>query len=134
MNKFYGNGRKSDILITILPRKDTTANFMMGETEHTYEFDRLRVWADAGLQTAFARVEGIMQVVVPAPSVPVQYVLLVDPRYDTEWVIKEVEAVAKTFKGTENKPELSSGGYNFRFLGAANVGRLRGDSDDPSHT
>ena len=97
MNKFYGNGRRRDVLITVLPRKDTSTNFMTGDVEHTYEFDRLRVWADAGLVQAFSKVEGVMQAVVPAPSVPVQYVLLVDPRYDTEWVIQEVEAVAKTY-------------------------------------
>ena len=84
-----GTGRKQDVLVTLLPRSVTTH---FGTNE--FDFDRLLVWADARLNSLFAAIEGVAQ--VTTAELPTRYVLIIDPRYDVEFIMREVERVAVT--------------------------------------
>ena len=98
-------GKKTDVIVTLLPRTDKIQQSPFGDAEDkTWDFDRLKVWADAGLLSAFEQTPGIMKVHVDI-NVSIMYVLLIDPRYDTQWVIEEIKAVAQIEKPVYTKPK-----------------------------
>lgn len=97
-------GRKTDIIIKPLDR-ETEAGIL--------DFDRIIAFADTGLTAAFRSTEGVM-VCSNDPQVPNRYILLIDPRYDTKWVIEEVKATAMIAEPERKKvheserPQLTS--------------------------
>lgn len=73
------NGKIKDVIITLQERE-------------LYGRDYLEVFADRGLFFAFQKIDGVLDVRVKNS---VQYIIDIDPRYDTDFIIKEVEAIAK---------------------------------------
>lgn len=55
---------------------------------------RLIVWADPGMEESIKRIEGIHRV-FNFPDSPTQYHIYLDPRYDREYLKREIEAVCK---------------------------------------
>jgi hypothetical protein len=94
MKSFFPGGMERRILIQLLSREYSVEGpFGFGE-KHTAEFDRLVVWTDEGYKDAFERVSGVIAVSVDK-TCGRRYIISVDPRYNTEWVMKEIEAAAK---------------------------------------
>lgn len=89
MNVNFGTGRKKDVIITILSRSFYEP--MGGEIE--LEYDRISMWADAGLSETLSKVEGVLVVSV-SNQMPTHYGIAIDPRYDTAHVARELEAAA----------------------------------------
>jgi len=108
-----GNGKNKEIIITLYPRKLQSSG-MFGTSEVLLDYDRLDVWADAGHLENLKKVPGVMS--VSQGSVSVNYGVYVDPRYDTQWVMKEIEAVvqikpAKNTKKREIDRAITNNGY-----------------------
>jgi hypothetical protein len=103
-NIMFGNGRNKEIIIKLYPRTLASSG-MFGTTEVTLEYDRLDIWCDAGHLENLKKVPGVM--VANQGSVPVNYGVYIDPRYDTQWVMKEIEAIVqiKPAKKTKKKEE-----------------------------
>lgn len=89
VNVDFGSGRKRSVIITVLPR--TFYDPMQGDTE--LEYDRISMWADAGLADILSKVEGVLMVSVHN-QIATHYSIAVDPRYDTAHVTRELEAAA----------------------------------------
>ena len=113
-NIMFGNGKNKEIIITLYPRKLQSSG-MFGTSEVLLDYDRLDVWADAGHLENLKKVPGVMS--VSQGSVSVNYGVYVDPRYDTQWVIKEIEAVVqiKPAKIKKNKEDLGEVNMTIHF-------------------
>ena len=96
----FGDGRKKEVIIRVLPRTSQTYG-MIGSTETTLEYDRLDIWADAGHLDNIKKTTGVMDARIGGVSV--NYFVFVDPRYDTQWVIREIEAVVQTKPSKKSK-------------------------------
>jgi hypothetical protein len=93
MNKpLFDNGMERRVKIEKLAREHVEEG-PFGDIRRTIEFDRLIVWAEPGLKDIFTRIKGVL-LVSPDSSVGARYVVSIDPRYNTEWVMGEIEAVA----------------------------------------
>ncbi|MCG3207288.1 MAG: hypothetical protein FOGNACKC_00888 [Anaerolineae bacterium] len=64
---------------------------------------KLLVWADPGLRDAFSRIKGVVE--VDTGNLPQRYLIMVDPRYNLDWVKREIEGVAVTGAGEEERPD-----------------------------
>lgn len=89
------DGKMVEVLIKLLPRVEQKApdrfDAVLGVNTPDRGYDILLVWADNGLQGFFEQIPGVFEVNVNGGR---RYLIDVDPRYDTEWVMAEVEAVA----------------------------------------
>lgn len=90
---FAGDGRKKECIIEKMPRTiKPEGQFPFGTVEEiALDYDRLKVWADRGMSGVFSMIPGVFMVNTMNEQLP-QYTVFVDPRYDTDWVIKEIEA------------------------------------------
>lgn len=89
-----GDGKQKRCIIKLKPRyEEITTMFGLPERVEI-EYDRLQVWCDVGYLKALRAVKGVMQV-SQIENLPL-YMVLVDPRYDTQWVVREVEAAIET--------------------------------------
>lgn len=87
-------GLKTDVIVKLLDR-----DYGQGEA---LDFDRVVVYADTGLLTAFKETEGIMTG-SQDPGIANRYILLIDPRYDTNWTIEEIKAIAQIAERKTNE-------------------------------
>lgn len=92
----FGNGRIKDIIITPLPREQQGEGFMGMPVVRKYTYDRLMVWTDHGYKEQFEKIPGVFQVAEDQPEP--RYMIYIDPRYDTAFVMQELEAVVKLKK------------------------------------
>jgi hypothetical protein len=65
--------------------------------EHNEILNYIEVWADEGVEELIAEIEGITWV-YHDPIVKTEYHVYIDPRYDVEWLMKEIEAKIKIGK------------------------------------
>lgn len=86
----FETGKKKEVIIKVLPRTQTSTG-MFGTSEYTIEYDRLDIWADKGHLDTLKNTQGVMDSGVQGGN-PIHYYVFVDPRYDTNWVVKEIEA------------------------------------------
>lgn len=93
-------GMERKVIIRVLPRTIEHEG-PFGFSSQELEFDRLIVWADDGLKDAFKDVPGIM-LVSQDKDAKVRYIISVDPRYNLQWVMAEIEAAAQLH---ESKPD-----------------------------
>ena len=71
----------------------------MAVTERDY--DVLQVWVEKGYKSQFEKIPGVFRVTQDEPE-PRCFVYI-DPRFDTQHIIKEVEAVVMLKKPTKRK-------------------------------
>lgn len=99
------NGRRKNVLVTRLSRVQEMppGTFNPEKTINVLEYDRLHVWADKALDFRFKAIEGVMDVAADG----YQYVIGIDPRYDTDYVEREVIAAAELSESSQrpNKPD-----------------------------
>jgi hypothetical protein len=95
-------GLERKVIVTLLPRQVTHVGMFESSTE-TVEFDRLRVWADPDLDESFKKIPGVMTV-NHDKTAPVCYSISVDPRYNVQWVMAEIEAAAKLHEPKQSEP------------------------------
>ncbi len=79
-------GRKCDVLIREIKRVDPSTG-----VEYILDY-AFTVWADEGQDDLMKSVEGVTFVYSGQP-LKTEYMVYVDPRYDIEFVKREVEAV-----------------------------------------
>ena len=111
----FGDGLEKEVIIRVLPRAEQKAPSIFsagGATE--YDFDRLDVWANAGLQKNFERI----------PGVEVNYIIYVDPRYNLKWVVGEIEAIAKTEQPIKKKQEEKDKFSFSNYIGGIDLGSI----------
>lgn len=90
-------GRVKDVIVRVLSRNHDGP---YGETVEL-DYDRLSVWADPELGPLMSQIEGVM-LVAATDQVGNHYIVAIDPRYDTQYIMSEVQAVAE-IHATENK-------------------------------
>jgi hypothetical protein len=96
-------GLERKVIVTLLPRQYETEG-PFGFTEHkTIDFDRLLVWADNGLLDTFKAIPGVM-LASQDKDAGVRFIISVDPRYSTKWVIAEIEAAAQLYEPKQPEP------------------------------
>lgn len=94
-------GLERKVIVTVLPRQyEVDGIFGIPETKQI-DFDRLLVWADRDLLDAFKAIPGVMHVSQDKDA-GVRYIISLDPRYNTQWVVAEIEAAAQLH---EPKPD-----------------------------
>ena len=94
-------GLERKVIVTVLPRQ-YEVDGPFGFTEHKQiDFDRLLVWADKDLLDTFKAIPGVM-CVSQDKDAGVRYILSLDPRYNTKWIMAEIEAAAQLH---EPKPD-----------------------------
>lgn len=103
-NADFGSGRRANVLTRIMPRD----YFHPLQGEVSLEYDRIEIWADAGLAESFRKIEGILH--IGTDDLKSHYVAFVDPRYDVEFVKREIEAVAILPK------EETNSGREFKYI------------------
>lgn len=116
------HGRKKDVIVNIIPRDPTNVGqwspFGMIRSGKAHdEVDALEIWADKDMGDIIASVPGILNCEVM--PVGVKYRCLVDPRYDTAFIAREVEAQILIGKPV-NKPKrtaLEDYAYKWRPFG-----------------
>lgn len=113
-------GRTKDVIIEVLPRTVTTDPF---GGSMTLEYDRLLVWADAGLKIPFETIEGVIKVV--ASDFNSRYIIAIDPRYETDYVKREVEAVAQIYDTRTGWKQTGVSEWNPRWFDAGSGIYLR---------
>lgn len=91
----FGNGKKVEVIIKVLPRVVEGAS-MFGSYTQTREYDVLEVWAESGYKQRFLKIAGVFEVREGEPEP--RYYIFIDPRYETNFVVKEVEAVINIYK------------------------------------
>ena len=96
----FGDGKKQELIITVLPRTSVGMS-MFGASETTYEYDRICVWVEKGYLAKFKKIKGVFNVIEDSPEP--RYFIYVDPRFDTQWVVREIEGVVKTSKPSKSK-------------------------------
>jgi len=111
----FGNGQKQEVIIQVLPRyEETPMSVFGGGVTTVFEYDRLRVWCDHGFKSKFEKIPGIF-LVQEEPNEP-HYCAYVDPRFDTRFIIAEIEAAVKTGKprkvGQDPEPFASFSIFN----------------------
>lgn len=65
-------------------------NNITGERE--YSTNNVLVWTDAGMDEIIRKVKGVCTVSLVYSNIENQYSVVIDPRYDIEFVKKEIEA------------------------------------------
>lgn len=89
-----GKGNKVDVLIERTGKASLGFSmFSEDGPERPCAPEALIVWADRGLAKVIRRVEGV--VFADVGGYPTKYIVHVDPRYDLDWVEKEIEAAIK---------------------------------------
>jgi hypothetical protein len=110
-------GLERKVIIELMSREFEQTG-MFGHSEYTtLTFDRLRVWADGGMVEIFQAIPGVMRV-QQDKAASVCYAVSIDPRYNTKWVMAEIEAVAQLHEPTqpEPAPDLEAGEWTQSFL------------------
>ena len=91
------NGKKTQILFEDMKNTDPRTGV---EAVSQRNF---RVWADKGMQEVIAAVEGVKHVFVYQET---EYVVYIDPRYDFEFIKREVEAALICAVGVDGADEV----------------------------
>lgn len=107
----FGDGKNLEVIIQLLPRSEyiEPSQSMFGFNPggaRTHEYDRLLVWCEHGYTTQFRNIAGIFEVKEDSPEP--RYFIFIDPRYSTQFVMKEIEAVVKIGKPEKKKRNESS--------------------------
>lgn len=112
----FGDGKKQEVIIQLLPRiyESQPSIFNMGGVSYL-DYDRLMVWCEHGYKSVLEKIEGVFQVKEDDPEP--RYYIFIDPRYDTQWVIKEVEGIVKTTEPKMVEAPVENG--NFRYVKAS---------------
>jgi hypothetical protein len=97
-------GLERKVIVTLAPREVDVEGPFGFNTTKTIEFDRLIVWADDGMLDTFKAISGVMYI-DQDKTAKVRYVVSVDPRYSTKWVIAEIEAAAQLHEPKQLEPE-----------------------------
>jgi hypothetical protein len=79
------NGKKKDVLIEDVKHTDTRTG-VESVSDRTFV-----VWADAGMKDVINAIDGVVAVYSNQPY-ETKYDVYVDPRYDFEFIKREVEA------------------------------------------
>lgn len=98
---------EKEIIITVLPRSSIEVG-MFGTHVSEYQYERLSIWADKGYIENFKRIKGVLQAY--NDDTEYRYFIAVDPRYNLQWVIREIEAVVKTQKPIRKRKSKSDNG------------------------
>jgi hypothetical protein len=102
----FGSGKKQDFIITVLPRYSYAQPSPFGGGEETvYNYDRLQVYAEHGYKELFKKIDGVFECREDDPTP--MYIVFCDPRYDVQWIIKEIEAVIKIGEKSRRSKSIS---------------------------
>lgn len=91
-SRLVPNGKLREVIVTLLPKREATES-PFGTYETEFDYDRLIIWIDHTLYDKLNKIGGISN--IGMSNVAGRFLISIDPRYKTEWVIAEIEALAK---------------------------------------
>lgn len=104
-----GDGREKDVIIVdVFDDADPVeynpfTGLRQRVTRQIAPPHKLLVCADPGLRDALSRIKGVVE--VDTGNLPQRYLIMIDPRYNLDWVKREIEAVAVAGAGEEKRTD-----------------------------